>query len=102
MSNTLAKVKNLEQFLRKHGDDALISQTIAKMLSYKIQQCEREIRKLDRELRKFERAHGMNSSDFFRDFMDGKLGDELDLIEWSSFYQMRQRVLDRKAELERV
>lgn len=32
MKKTLAKVKGLEQFLRKHGDDVLISQTLSKML----------------------------------------------------------------------
>ena len=70
------------------------------MLSYKIQQYEAEIRRLGKELRKFERAHKMNSSDFFRDFMEGKLEDDLDLVEWSSLYQMRQRLLEKKAELE--
>ena len=38
MNKTLATVKNLEQFITKHGDDALISRTISKTLSYKIQQ----------------------------------------------------------------
>ena len=102
MDKTLAKVQNLEQFIRKHGDDVLISQTISKMLNYKIQQYDKEIRKLDRELRKFERAHHRESSDFFRDFMEGKLGDEMDFVEWSSLYQMRQRLLEKKAELESV
>jgi len=100
MSKTLARVKNLEQFITKHGDDVLISRTISKMLNYKIEQYEVEIRRLGKELRKFERVHKMNSSDFFRDFMEGKLDDDLDFVEWSSLYQMRQRLLEKKAELE--
>jgi hypothetical protein len=100
MSKTLARVKNLEQFLVKHGDDVLISRTISKMLSYKVQQYEVEIRRLGKELRRFERVYKMNSSDFFRDFMEGKLGDDMDFVEWSSFYQMRQRLIEEKAELE--
>jgi len=102
MKRTLARVKDLEQFIRKHGDDVLISQTISKLLSYKIQQYGKEIRKLDRELKKFERTHHMESSDFFKDFSEGKLGDEMDFVEWSSLYQMRQRLLAKKAELEGV
>ena len=102
MKKTLAKVKDLERFIRKHGDDALIAQTISKLLSYKIQQYDKEIRELDRELKKFERAHHMESSDFFKDFTEGKLGDEMDFVEWSSLYQMRQRLFDRRQELEGV
>ena len=100
MSKTLARVKNLEQFIAKHGDDVLISRTISKMLNYKIQQYEAEIRRLGKQLRKFERVHKMKSADFFRDFMEGKLGDDLDLVEWSSLYQMRQHLLEKKAVLE--
>jgi hypothetical protein len=100
MNRTLARVKNLEQFITKHGDDVLISRTISKMLSYKIQQYDAEIRILGKELRRFERVHKMGSSDFFRDFMEGKLGDDMDFVEWSSFYQMRQRLIEKKAELE--
>ena len=61
MNKTLAKVKNLEQFITKHGDDALISRTISKILSCKIQQCDSEIRKLGRELRRFERELGRSA-----------------------------------------
>jgi len=102
MSETLARVRNLEQFIEKHGDDALISRSIAKMLSYKIQQYKEEIRKLDKDLGKFERAHRMESPEFFAAFMDGRLGDDLDLVEWSALYQMRRRLVDKKDELQNV
>jgi len=32
----LSKVKNLEKFIEKHGGDSFISQSISKMLNYKI------------------------------------------------------------------
>lgn len=99
MKRTLAKVKDLERFVRKHGEDVLISQTISKLVSYKIQQYDKEIRELDRELKKFEQAHQMESSHFFRDFSEGKLGDDMDFVEWSSLWQMRQRLLEKRNEL---
>jgi hypothetical protein len=99
MSNTLARVKNLDQFIRKHGEDALIAETISKMLDYKIQQYQKEIVRLNREIGKFERTHGMDSSDFFKKYLEGNIGDDLDFVEWSSLYQMRQRLLDKKDEL---
>ena len=100
MQQTLSKVKNLEKFLQKHGDDALISGTISKMLDYKINKYHREIKRLDKALKKFERTYKKESSDFFREFKKGRLGDNMDFIEWSSLYRMRNHFLEKKAELE--
>ncbi len=83
MKRTLLRVKNLEKFIEKHGEDPFISQSISKMLDYKIANYEAEIRRLDKEVKMFERTYGMKSSDFFKKFNKGKLGDTMDFIEWS-------------------
>ena len=57
MKRTLSKVKNLEKFIEKHGDDPFISQSISKMLDYKIKNYEAEIKKLDKELKMFEHTY---------------------------------------------
>jgi len=38
----------------------------------------------------------MKSSVFFKKFTEGKIGDDMDFIEWSSIYQMYQRLLEKK------
>jgi len=53
MQQTLSKVKSLEKFIQKHGEDAFVSQTISKMLAYKLQKYDKQIEKLNNELRKF-------------------------------------------------
>ncbi len=100
MQQTLSKVKNLEKFIKKYGDDSLLSQTLSKMMNYKIHEYNEEIKRLDKELKKFERTYKKDSSDFIREFKEGSLGDDIDFIEWSSLYQMRNRLLDKKAKLE--
>ncbi len=100
MKRTLSKVKNLEKFIEKHGDDPFISQSISKMLDYKIKNYEAEIKKLDKELKMFEHTYNMKSSAFYKKFTEGKLGDTMDFIEWSSLYQMYNRLLEKKVELE--
>ncbi len=100
MQQTLSKVKNLEKFLQKHGDDALISRTISKMLDYKINKYHEEIKRLDKALKKFERTYKKESPVFFKEFKKGRLGDNMDFIEWSSLYQMRTRLLEKRTELE--
>jgi uncharacterized protein with HEPN domain len=100
MQQTLSKVKTLEKFIRKHGEDAFISQTIAKLLEYKLQEYDEKVKRLSKDLKKFERIYKKDSSVFFKEFKEGRLGDNMDFIEWSSLYQMRNRLLQEKTELE--
>lgn len=102
MEQTLSKVKNLEKFIEKHGEDAMISQTISKMAAYKVQKYVGEIERLNKELKKFEQAYKKKSQVFFEEFKEGTLGDEMDFIEWSSLYKMRNRLLEKKEELENM
>ncbi len=99
MKQTLLRVKSLEKFIQKHGEDAFISQTISKMLAYKVQKYEEQIKKLDKALRKFERTYEKESAVFFQEFVEGSLGDEMDFVEWSSLYQIRNSLLEKKNEL---
>ena len=100
MQQTLAKVRNLEKFIQKYGEDVVISQTINKMLEYKIREYDEEINRFNKVLKKFERKYKKESSVFFDEFNKGRLGDDMDFIEWSSLYQMRSRLIEKKAELE--
>jgi len=101
MQQTLAKVKNLEKFIQKHGEDSVISQTITKMLDYKIQEYDEKINKLNKDLKKYERKYKKESPLFFDEFNKGRLGDEMDFIEWTSLYQMRSKLFKKKAELQK-
>lgn len=99
MKQTLSKVKNLEKFIQEHGEDTFFSQTISKMLNYRIQKYDEEIKKLNRELKKFERKYKKTSSSFFNEFQEGRLGDGMNFVEWSSLYQMRNRLIEKKTAL---
>ncbi|MEW6419782.1 MAG: hypothetical protein AB1480_16985 [Nitrospirota bacterium] len=99
MQQTLLKVKTLQKFVKKYGDDAVISQTITKMVDYKSQIYDEQINKLTKDLKRFEKKYKKESASFYREFKDGKLGDNMDFIEWSSLYQMRNSLVDKKAEL---
>ncbi len=100
MQQTLLKVKKLEKFVQKHEEDTFLSQTISKMVDYKIHKYNEEIKRLDKDLKRFERAYKKDSSVFFKEFKEGRMGDSMDFIEWSSLYQMRNSLLKKKLELE--
>ncbi|MTJ51532.1 hypothetical protein FJR38_01945 [Anabaena sp. UHCC 0253] len=55
------------------------------LLANSIQQ---DILDLEQRLKNFETKYQMSSSDFYKEFKAGKLGDEIDLFEWSVFYEM--------------
>jgi len=99
MQATISKIKTLENFINKHGDDAYISNTLAKMVEYKIQQYDENIAALQHDLQVFEKTYAMTSAEFFAQFKNGSLGDEMDFIEWAALYEMRQNLFDKKKEL---
>ncbi len=99
IQQTLSKVKSLEKFIQKHGEDTFISQTISKMLDYKIQQYDKEIKRLEKDLRKFEWAYKKESAAFYKKFKESKTDDSMDFIEWAFLYQMRNRLLEKKLSL---
>jgi hypothetical protein len=100
MQKTLSKIKKLEKFIRKHGEEPFISQTISKMVVYRISKYNEEIKKLNKEIKKIERIYNKDSSVFFKEFNEGKLEDNINFIEWASLYQMRNRLLDKRTDLE--
>lgn len=102
MQQTLAKVKHLEKFIRKYGEDVVIAQTINKMLEYKIGGYDEEINRLTKELKKLERKYKKESPVFFKEFNQGSLGDDMDFVEWASLYRMRTRLAEKKAGLEGI
>lgn len=38
----------------------------------------------------YEQQYGMTSHKFYRRFRSGELGDDMDLVEWSIFWEMYQ------------
>ncbi|MEM6837269.1 MAG: hypothetical protein AAF609_10460 [Cyanobacteria bacterium P01_C01_bin.120] len=46
------------------------------------------------KLHQYEQRYGLNSDDFYAQFMNGSLGDAEDYIEWAGFYEMLQPAED--------
>jgi len=53
---------------------------------------------LAQRLRAYEQQYGMVSEDFSRRFQTGELGDDIDFVEWSIFWDMYQTESGRLAE----
>jgi len=92
---TLDKLRTLEQLYRQGYRTEVIDRTVDKLLAMEVEQAYKELRDLETRLSRYERQYNMNSSEFYRRFRAGELGDEMDFVEWSVFYDMHEATLRR-------
>jgi len=55
----------------------------------------KQLTELQVKIQNYEQQYQMNSEAFYQSFNLGELGDDVDFVEWSAFYDMRQAVSDR-------
>jgi len=91
----LDKLKVLERLYRQGVWSEVFDRTIDKLLDIEVEQTLAEKEDLERRLAAFETRYGMESADFYQRFRAGELGDEMDFVEWSVFYEMYQALLQR-------
>lgn len=92
---TLDKLRVLERLYRQGVWSEVFDRTIDKLLAIEVEQALAEKADLEKRLATYEAQYGMNSTDFYRRFRAGELGDEIDFVEWSVFYEMYQALLER-------
>ncbi|MDL1981920.1 MAG: hypothetical protein LWX02_10700 [Deltaproteobacteria bacterium] len=87
---TLDKLRSLEQLYRQGFRSEVIDRTLDKLLA-----AEAERRDLEARLSAYEEQFNMSSQEFYRRFRTGELGDGVDFVEWSVFYEMYQAIRQR-------
>ncbi len=76
-------------------EDWLIDKTLSKLIQYKTNEMERELQELEYSMKKFESKYNIDSEAFYKEFEEGKLGDEMDFFEWCALCDMRTRIMER-------
>ena len=84
--NLEAKIEVLKQI----GAEALVGQTLDKIIQSELNQIIQTQESLRQELAEFERCYGISSEDCFKQFEAGKLGDDADYFEWTGLYEIYQ------------
>ncbi len=87
---TLDKLRSLEQLYRQGFRSEVIDRTLDKLLAAEAERVLAERRDLEARLSAYEKQFNMSSQEFYRRFRAGELGDEMDFVEWSVFYEMYQ------------
>ena len=79
---------------------AVVDRSMDKIMALERATARRELAGLQERLRPFETRYQMSSEDFYRRFRAGALGDAMELVEWSVFYEMWDAVRARLEGLE--
>lgn len=88
-----AKMNDLVQFF---GSKELM---FSSFIEFHAKKLKREIASMQEDLNKYEQNYKMKSSDFFKQFENGKLDDSQDFTLWSGIYEMQ---LDCKRKLQKL
>ena len=92
---TLDKLRSLEQLYRQGFRSEVIDRTLDKLLAAEAERALAERRDLEARLSAYEKQFNMSSQEFYRRFRAGELGDGMDFVEWSVFYEMYQAIRQR-------
>jgi hypothetical protein len=97
---TIDKLRFLEALYRQGYQSDVIDRSLDKMIALEIAKARREFAEFQERLRTFERQYQMSSETFYRRFQAGEMGDRIEVVEWSIFYDMRESVRTRLEMLE--
>ena len=92
---TLEKLESLGRLYRLGFHSEVVDRAIDKLLVMEIERADVERRDLEARLADYEERYRMSSEEFHRRFRAGELGDEIDFVEWSVFYEMHQAILEQ-------
>jgi len=98
MSEVLAKVQQLEKYIRLLGDPTqkqVWELALDKLLAREIADITAQKAHLETQLTEFEHQYNLSSKEFYARFERGELGDDADLIEWSATFEMVQNLQRR-------
>jgi hypothetical protein len=98
-TQTVGRLQNLLELYRGGYQSQVVDQAVSKLIALEVGQCRTELQRLAARLTTYEQQYGMTSEDFYQRFRSGELGDEMDFVEWSAFWDMREAFVIRHSSL---
>jgi len=87
-------VKSLAKIILSLSDEE--KELLNQQINEETNNIAKQMKDLEEKLKYYETKYKMSSPDFYKEFRQGKLGDDIDFFEWSVFYEM---LLSAKQEL---
>jgi len=89
------KVSGLAKLYEKGQVSDLTAKTLNKLVDMEISQSRSDLEATEKDLQEFEKRYQMSTEKFYKRWQAGKLGDEMDYVEWASLAQMAHRIRER-------
>lgn len=90
-----SRLKRLIRIYETGQNSELMDRVLDKVFAQEAADTIAAIERLDVDIQTYEKQYGMESEEFDRKFHAGKLGDQMDFIEWSSLILMRTHLQQR-------
>lgn len=94
-TQTVGRLQSLLDLYLGGYQSPVVDQTVSKLVSLEAGQCRTELQRLAARLTIYEQQYGMTSREFYQRFRTGQVGDEMDFVEWSVFWDMHQATQKR-------
>ncbi len=97
MSSALEKMRKLEKYIVADpaAVDPVLELTLDKLLAREISRANIQKETLVAQIAEFEEQYNLSSDTFQSQFQSGKLGDDVDFIEWAATLEMLQDLNER-------
>lgn len=86
-NNIINQIDNKVISLKNIGADKILNNTLDKLINIQLAKYQKYLNEIKQSLSDFEKKYSMQSSMFYSLYNEGKMGDEMDYIEWSSLYE---------------
>jgi len=96
---TLEKLTTLQE---TYADNGTLGRVVDKLVETALNQHRQRLQRYQADLQAFEQRFGFDSVTFYQRFQAGQLGDEMDLFEWASLYELELDLLAKIRKLELV
>lgn len=98
---SLEKLEILHKIYTRGGySSEILERSLDKVIAYEITAAQRDAKELKERLQVFETRYKMSSDHFYKRFQIGEMGDDMDFVEWSVFYEMWMSLRERLEILE--
>jgi len=94
-NKTLKTLEHLRTLYRQGYRSEVVDRALEKIVALEREEARETLTELEARLQVFEERYQMSSEEFYRRFRAGELGDDMDFVEWSVFYEMRKATQER-------
>jgi hypothetical protein len=85
---TLNRLEYLESLYRQGYQSEVVDRSLEKIISIEKDEAQQKLTELEQRLQAYEIQYHLSSAEFYQRFQAGEMGDEVDFVEWSIFYEM--------------